>query len=219
MEVEKNGAILQRDKETYAVVARIPCGILSLETMETISSVVKKYSIPIVKISSGQRIVLVGIKPDEIDSVWADLKTGIGRALEPCLHYVQACPGTSVCRFGQKNSLEMGMKLENILYGLPTAAKLKIGVSGCPFNCGEAFTRDIGLIGTVKGWKLIFGGNSGRAPRIGDVVKEELSEEDAIDLVKRFIKVYTDNANPKDRTARFIEKFGIENFKNKVFES
>jgi NAD(P)H-nitrite reductase large subunit len=187
--------------------------------METISSVVRNYSIPIVKISSGQRIVLVGIKPDEIDSVWADLKTGIGRALEPCLHYVQACPGTSVCRFGQKNSLEMGMKLENILYDLPTAAKLKIGVSGCPFNCGEAFTRDIGLTGTVKGWKLVFGGNSGRAPRIGDVVKEELSEEDAIDLVKRFIKVYTDNANPKDRTARFIEKFGIENFKNKVFES
>ncbi|HEM55736.1 MAG TPA: NAD(P)/FAD-dependent oxidoreductase, partial [Thermodesulfobium narugense] len=70
-----------------------------------------------------------------------------------------------------------------------------------------------------KGWKLVFGGNSGRVPRIGNVIKEELSDEEAISLIKKAIKVYTEKANPKDRTAKFIEKFGLENFKNEIFSS
>ena len=57
-----DGAILQRDKETYAIVPRTPLGIVTPEVLESIAQVVKKYEIPVVKINSGQHMALVGLQ-------------------------------------------------------------------------------------------------------------------------------------------------------------
>jgi len=35
------GAILQRDKETYAIVPRIPCGLLTKEKLRNLATVVE----------------------------------------------------------------------------------------------------------------------------------------------------------------------------------
>ena len=69
MSDDLHGAILQRDKKTYAIVPRIPAGILTLENLEAIAAVVKKYNIPITKITSGHRLALVGIEKDDIEKV------------------------------------------------------------------------------------------------------------------------------------------------------
>ena len=41
-----DGAILQRDKKSYAIVPRTPVGLVSVEDLEAIVKVVKKYRIP-----------------------------------------------------------------------------------------------------------------------------------------------------------------------------
>src|SRR3989337_2558666 len=64
------GAILQRDKETYAIVPRIPMGVLTPEILENLAKVARKYDVRIIKITSGQSIALVGIKPQDVDSAW-----------------------------------------------------------------------------------------------------------------------------------------------------
>jgi NAD(P)H-nitrite reductase large subunit len=56
------GSILQRDRKTYAIVPRTPVGLVPPEALEAISSVVRKYNIPITKITSGQRLALIGMK-------------------------------------------------------------------------------------------------------------------------------------------------------------
>ena len=213
---DPKGAILQRDKETYAIVPRTPVGLISPENLEAIAKIVRKYDIPIIKITSGQRLALVGLKEKDIDDVWNELAMDVGRATEPCVHYVQACPGTAVCRFGVQDSLGLGIELENLFVGMELTAKLKFGVSGCHFCCAESFVRDIGLIGKKKGWTVTFGGNSGGRPRIGDVLAENLSKEDAIELVKRSLEYYRDNAKKKERTPRFIERIGLDTFKQAV---
>lgn len=212
------GAILQRDKKTYAIVPRTPVGLLSPEILEAISSVVRRYNIPITKITSGQRLALIGMERDEVDQIWHDLKMEIGPAIGLCVHYVQACPGTEVCKFGVRNSLGLGLELEKLYVGMELPAKVKIGVSGCPFCCAESYVRDIGLIGKKKGWTVTFGGNSGGRPRIGDVIAEEVSDTDAVILVKRCLEYYRDNIDKKLRTARFVEKVGIESIKKAVLK-
>jgi len=212
------GAILQRDKKTYAIVPRTPVGLLSPEILEAISSVVRRYNIPITKITSGQRLALIGMERDEVDRIWQDLKMEVGPAIELCVHYVQACPGTDVCKFGVRNSLGMGLELEKLYVGMELPAKVKIGVSGCPFCCAESYIRDIGLIGKKKGWVVTFGGNSGGRPRIGDVIAEEVSDSEAVALVRRCLEYYRDNIDKKLRTARFVEKVGIESIKKAVLK-
>lgn len=212
------GAILQRDKETYAIVPRVPCGLLTKEKLRNIANVVEKYDIPIIKLTSGHRIALVGMKADVIEDIYADLDMEPGQATELCLHYVQACPGTEVCKFGIQDSLGFGVRLENLLTGRELPAKLKVGVSGCPFSCAEGLVRDIGVMGKKKGWTVSFGGNSGRQARIGDILAEEISPDEVIALVQRCLDYYCQHARKRERTARFIERIGLETFKAAVLE-
>ena len=209
----QKGAILQRDKETYAIVPRTPAGMVSPEIMEGIMKVVRQYNIPITKITSGQRLALVGIKKEDISPVWDALQMDVGRAIELCLHYVQACPGTAVCTYGQQDSLGLGLDIETFFYGYQLPAKVKIGVSGCPFCCGESYVRDIGIIGKKKGWIVTFGGNSGGRPRIADVLAKDLSKDEVIELMKKCLDYYKNNAKKKERTARFVNRIGIEEMK------
>ncbi len=210
---DPTGAILQRDKKTYAIVPRTPVGLVTPDILSKIADVARKYRIPIIKITSGQRFALVGIERDDIDKIWQDLGMDAGKATELCLHYVQACPGTEVCKYGLQDSLGLGMRIEEFFLEMKLPAKVKIGVSGCPFCCGESYVRDIGVFGKKSGWNLIVGGSSARRPRIGDLIRENLGEDEIISLVKQTLEYYRDNAKPKERLARFIDRIGIEEFK------
>ena len=213
------GAILQRDKKSFAIVPRIPGGLMSLEMLQKFTMVVEKYQIPLVKITSGQRIALVGMSADQLDDIWRDLGMDAGKATELCLHYVQACPGTTVCTFGVQDSLAFGIELENYFSGREFPAKVKIGVSGCPFSCTENYVRDIGVMGKKKGWTVTFGGSSTRSPRTGDVIGVDLTNDEVKALIDRSLDYYCEHARKKERTARFIERIGVDNFKAAVSPS
>lgn len=210
------GAILQRDKKTYAIVPRIPAGVIKREHLKALAEVVEKYDIPIVKITSGHRIALVGMSEEQILPIYEDLGMSEGKAMELCLHYVQACPGTEVCKFGIQDSLGFGMRLEELFAGIEMPAKFKVGVSGCPFLCAESLVRDLGLYGKKKGWTLVFGGNSGRRVREAEFLAEDLSEEEATALARKCIDFYAANAKTKERTGAFIDRIGVEEFKKAV---
>ena len=184
------GAFVQRDKKTYAVVPRTPMGLVTPDILENIARVARKHEIPIIKITSAQRMALVGMKPEIVEQVWQELGLDMGPAVEVCVHYVQACPGTEVCKFGIRDSLGLGLRLEKLYVGMDLPAKVKMGVSGCPFCCAESYVRDIGLIGKHKGWILTFGGNSGGRPRIGDVIAENINDGDAVELVQRCLELF-----------------------------
>jgi len=216
MENGPEGAIIQRDGTSYAIVPRTPAGIVTPEQLESIVRVVRRCNIPVIKMTSGQRMVLVGIKKEDVEKIWNELGMTVGQATAPCLHYVQACPGTVTCKFGNQDSLGLGLELEELNQNMETPAKVKMGVSGCPRCCGESYMRDIGVIGNVKGWIVTFGGNSGGRPRIGDIVAKNLTKEEVIDLVKRLLEYYRDNGKPRERTARFVERVGIDAVKKAV---
>lgn len=216
MENGPRGAIIQRDRATYAIVPRTPAGIVSPEDLENIVKVVRRYEIPVIKMTSGQRIVLVGIKEEDVENIWSELGMTVGQATAPCVHYVQACPGTVVCTYGKQDSLGLGLGLEEMYQTMNLPAKLKMGISGCPRCCGESYLRDIGVVGNAKGWTVIIGGNSGGRPRIGDVMAKDLSDDEARDLVRRLLEYYRDHGRPGERTARFVERVGLDAIRKDV---
>jgi NAD(P)H-nitrite reductase large subunit len=214
-----DGAILQRDKQTWAIVPRLPLGLLTAESLEALARVARSHRIPLIKITSGQRIALVGIEREELDAVWRELGLDRGRATELCVHYVQACPGTDVCRLGVQDSIGLGRRLEELFTGHEMPAKVKMGVSGCTLCCAESLVRDIGLIGSKRGWRVVFGGSSARRPRIADELAKNLTGDQAVDLVRRCLDTYRAQAKGKERTARFVERIGPEALRQAVLGS
>ncbi len=204
-----SGAIPQRGADSYAIVPRLPSGVITADQLEALARAIRTYEIPIAKLTSGQRIALVGIKAGDVPGVWADLGMGEGRAVKHGVHYVQACPGTAACGYGQQDSLGLGAWLEELFSGLDLPAKVKVGVSGCPMCCGESYVRDIGLVGRKNGWTVVFGGNAGGRPRMGDELAAGLDADQALELVGRVLEHYREQAKKCQRTARFVEARGI----------
>jgi NAD(P)H-nitrite reductase large subunit len=95
------GAIVQRDKETYAIAPHIPGGIITdYNLLRRLADVAEKYRVKAVKLTSAERFALVGLQPGVLDQAWQELGMipGAGRGL--CVRSRKNCPGTPVWRAG-----------------------------------------------------------------------------------------------------------------------
>ncbi|HXX54828.1 MAG TPA: NAD(P)/FAD-dependent oxidoreductase [Methanoregula sp.] len=213
---EPRGAILQRDGKRYAVITRMPAGMVTTDDLETIARIGREFRIPVLKITSGQRIILAGIEPKDVKEVIDRLGPLAKPESAPCVKFVQACLGTDMCRYGNQDSVGFAREVDTLFRDQSFPAKIKIGVSGCPRCCGESHTRDIGVMGTNRGWTVFFGGNGGTRPRFGDLVAHDLTGAEALDCIQRLAEYYRDRAKPHERTARFVERVGMETLKAEV---
>ncbi len=210
------GVIIQRDKQTYAVAPHIPCGIVTPEILRKMADVAEKYDTAALKITSAARIAIVGIKEEDVDSIWADLDMEPGAVVGLCVRSVKACPGTTFCKRGAQDSLGIGMKLDELYQGMELPGKMKMGVSGCPHQCAETCIKDIGLVGMKNGWKLLVGGNGGPKPRLSVLLAENLSDDQALAMIEKIIEFYKNNCKPRQRLGAMIEKVTFEVFQKAI---
>jgi len=212
----EKGAIIQRDRETYAVAPHLPCGVVSPEQLRKLADVAEKYGAKAMKVTSAARIALVGLKEEDVDKVWAELGMEPGAAVGICVRSVKACPGTTFCKRGQQDSLGVGMQLDAKYHGAEMPGKCKIGVSGCPNQCAETCIKDIGLVGKAKGWTVMVGGNGGPRPRLAEPIADGLDTEQALALIDKIVAYYQANAKKLERMGRMIDRVGIEQFRAAV---
>ncbi|WP_455791139.1 NAD(P)/FAD-dependent oxidoreductase [Clostridium butyricum] len=212
----EKGAVLQRDKETYAIAPHLTAGIVSADELRKIADVADKYNVSAIKVTGAQRIALVGLREEDIDSAWGDLGMSPGAAIGLCVRSIKVCPGTAFCKRGLQDSVAVGSKLDSLYHGKNLPNKLKIGVSGCPHSCADSAFKDIGLIGSGKGWMVYVGGKGGMKPRIADRIALCIPEENLFNLVEKIIEVYDNNATGKERIGDYIDRIGIETFKNQI---
>jgi len=210
------GVVIQRDRETYGVAPHIPCGVVTPEILRKIADVAEKYQVPMLKITSAARIALLGVKEEDVDRVWADLAMDAGNVVGICVRSIKACPGTTYCKRGQQDSLAMGYALDQRYHGMELPGKMKLGVSGCPNQCGETSFKDIGLVGTPKGWRIYIGGNGGANPRLGEVLAQRISTAEALALVERIVEFYRANARPRERMGKMVERLGLSSIEESL---
>ena len=214
-DILEKGAIVQRDRETFAIAPHIAGGIIDPAGLRKIADVAEKYHAKALKITSAQRIAIVGIDPKDIDDAWTDLGMKAGAAIGLCVRSVKICPGTTFCKRGLQDSVGVGLKLDELYHGMQLPWKFKMGVSGCANSCAEPAVKDIGLIGTSKGWRVLVGGSSGVKPRLGQMLAENLSDEEVLLLIDRIVNYYKDHAK-KQRLGEFIEEISFERFKAEI---
>ena len=212
----EKGAILQRDKETYAIAPHLTAGIVTPDILRNLADVAEKYNAAAIKVTGAQRIALVGLKEEDLDNAWQDLGMDPGAAVGLCVRSIKICPGTTFCKRGLQDSVAVGSKLDSLYHGMELPNKLKIGVSGCPHSCADSAFKDIGLIGSGKGWMFYVGGKGGVKPRIADRIALCVSEEKIYDLVEKVIKVYGENATNRERLGDYIDRVGLEEFKEQI---
>ncbi len=203
-------ANIQKDS-TFSVVPEMPGGVTTPRDLIRIAEVAIKYDVPLVKLTGGQRIDLVGITKEDLPKVWADLDMPAGWAWGKSYRTCKSCIGTDYCRFGLGDSMGLAKKIEAKFRGIDTPGKLKLATAGCPRNCSEAMVKDIGAvaIGNDK-WEIYVGGAAGSAVRKGDVLCTVDGEDAVLRITGRFTQYYREHAKYKERTHSFIERVGID---------
>ncbi|RUM42395.1 MAG: hypothetical protein DSY80_07230 [Desulfocapsa sp.] len=202
--------------QNFSVIPGLNMGLFSPKNLAAILEVINKYEVPATKITGAQRLALLGMEKEDMKTMHQELKPFIREAVPNGVTYVQACPGKKWCRYGKADSFTLGKKLEKLSFDDPFTAKVKVGISACRMCCTEPYLRDVGIFASKSGWTLVFGGNGGGRPRIGDVVAKKLSDDEVIELVKKCLILYQKEARPTSRSARFMERFGIEELQKQV---
>ncbi|MFG1971927.1 nitrite reductase large subunit NirB [Nonomuraea fuscirosea] len=197
--IQKNG--------TYSVVPRIPGGEITPDKLIVIGEVARDFGL-YTKITGGQRIDLFGARVEQLPEIWrrlVDAGFESGHAYGKALRTVKSCVGSTWCRYGVQDSVGMAIGLELRYRGLRSPHKLKSAVSGCARECAEARSKDFGIIATEQGWNLYVGGNGGFKPRHADLLATDLTTDELIRTIDRFLMFYIRTADRLQRTATWIE--------------
>lgn len=216
---ERVHANIQKDG-TFSVVPRMWGGVTTPDELRAIADVADRFKIPMVKVTGGQRIDLLGVKKQDLPAVWAELNAAgmvSGFAYAKGLRTVKTCVGKEFCRFGTQDSTGLGIKLEKLMCGSWTPAKVKLGVSGCPRNCAESTVKDIGVICVDSGYDLHVAGAAGLHVRATDLLGHVDTEEDALKYCAAILQAYREEANYLDRLYKWVEKIGLETLREKIF--
>ncbi len=214
-------ANMQKDG-TYSVVPRIPGGEVTPEGLIVIGEVAREFDL-YTKITGGQRIDLFGARIEQLPAIWSRLVDAgfeSGHAYGKSLRTVKSCVGQTWCRYGVQDSVGLAVALELRYRGLRSPHKIKLGVSGCARECAEARGKDVGVIATEQGWNMYVGGNGGFTPRHAQLFAEDLTTDELVRAIDRFLLYYVRTADRLQRTAPWIESIegGLDHVREVVLE-
>ncbi|UXA16199.1 nitrite reductase large subunit NirB [Mycobacterium sp. SMC-4] len=211
-------ANIQRDG-TFSVVPQMKGGVTSAGQLRRIADVAEKYEIPMIKLTGGQRIDLLGVRKEDLPAVWADLDMPSGYAYGKSFRTVKTCVGSDFCRYGVGDSTALGIAIEERYQGLASPAKMKLAVTGCPRNCAEALCKDLGVVAVDGGrWEIYVGGAAGAHIRKGDLLATVDDPQVVITLTGRFLQYYRESANWLERTYKWVPRVGIEHLRAVIVE-
>ncbi|HLD09694.1 MAG TPA: (2Fe-2S)-binding protein, partial [Methylophilaceae bacterium] len=214
---ERVHANIQKDG-TYSVIPRMYGGVTSSDQLRKIADVADKYKVPMVKLTGGQRIDLLGVKKEDLTSIWADLDMPSGYAYAKALRTVKTCVGSEFCRFGTQDSTQLGIDIEKAFDHMYGPHKIKFAVSGCPRNCAESGIKDVGIIGVDSGWEIYVGGNGGIKTEVAQFLCKVKNAEEVLEYSGAFIQIYREEARYLDRTVHWITRVGLDYVKQRVLE-
>jgi nitrite reductase (NADH) large subunit len=215
---ERVHANIQKDR-SYTVVPRMWGGVTTPAELRAIADAAEKYDVPMVKLTGGQRIDLVGVQKEQLPHIWKDLNSAgmvSGHAYGKALRTVKTCIGSQYCRFGTQDSVAMGIALEKLSWASWTPHKFKMAVSGCPRNCAEATIKDFGVVAVDSGYELHIGGNGGIKVRVTDLLARVETDGEVLEYAGAFMQLYREEARYLERTAPWIERVGLNYVKERI---
>jgi nitrite reductase (NADH) large subunit len=211
-------ANIQKDG-TFSVVPQMKGGVTTPGDLKRIAEVAERHGVPMVKLTGGQRIDLLGIPKEKLPQIWAELDMPSGYAYAKSFRTVKTCVGSDYCRFGVGDSTALGIALEERYQGIEGPGKMKLAVTGCPRNCAEAYVKDLGVVAIDGGkWEIYVGGAAGAHVRKGDLLATVSSADEVITLTGRFLQYYRENGNWLERTYAWVPRVGIDRIRAVVVD-
>lgn len=208
---------IRNGKRTFAITPHIPGGFIKPEGLIKIGEVAKKYG-GVLKITSGQRILITNLQEEDLPAIWEELGMKPAVVTQNSLKNVELCPA-NFCKRSKYPTIGIGMRLSRKFQGMELPCRTKIGVAGCRNACGSVYAKDIGvLVDFDKMFFVTAGGSAGFYPRPSDIITRGLTEDEAFALVETILEYYNEYAMAGEKLGDFIDRISIDKFRDDVLE-
>ena len=206
---------IRNGRRTFAITPHIPGGFILPDDLIRIGEVAKKYK-GVLKLTSGQRILITNLKEEDLPAIWEELGMEPAVKVQNSLKNVEICPA-NYCKRSKYPTIGIGMKLSKRFHGMELPCRTKIGVAGCKNACTSVYSKDIGvMVDLDKTFYITAGGSAGYYPRSADLVTKGLSENEAFNLVQSILYYYRDTAEAGEKLGDLIDRIGIDTFREDV---
>jgi precorrin-3B C17-methyltransferase len=126
----------------------------------------------------------------------------------------------SVCNFckgAEIEGLDAARNLNDTIVGIPVPFTMRVGYTGCPNACGEPLVKDIGVVKRKDAFDIYIGGMSKTLEAgTGQLLIEQVSEQNLPELVKKLILLYQQHGKRREKFNKFVRRYGIESIKNEL---
>src|SRR5581483_12146401 len=207
----------------------VPYGLLSTRQLRMLAHVARRYDRGYGHFTTRQNLQLNWPKLEDVPDILADLATVEMHAIQTsgnCVRNVTADHLAGVAADELQDPrpyceiIRQWSTLHPEFSYLPR--KFKIAVTGSPIDRAASEVHDVGLhirrdASGALGFEVLVGGGLGRAPAIGQVVREFLPEQDLLGYLESILRVYNrygrrDNIH-KARIKILVKSLGIAQFR------
>jgi len=226
----RNGLYMQRHAPMLRIA--IPYGLLSSAQLRKLGAIARRYDRDFGHFTTRQNLQLNWPKLEDVPDILAELATVEMHAIQTsgnCIRNVTSdhLAGVSADEIEDPRPyceiIRQWSTLHPEFSYLPR--KFKIAVTGAPVDRAASEVHDVGLHLTrdsngAVGFEVLVGGGLGRAPYIGQVLREFLPVEDLLSYLEATLRVYNrygrrDNIH-KARIKILVKALGIETFRKDV---
>jgi sulfite reductase (NADPH) hemoprotein beta-component len=226
----RNGLYIQRHAPMLRIA--IPYGLLSSAQLRKLAFIVRRYDRDFGHFTTRQNLQLNWPKLEDVPDILAELASVQMHAIQTsgnCIRNVTAdhLAGVAADELDDPRPyceiIRQWSTLHPEFTYLPR--KFKIAVTGAPSDRAASEVHDIGLhmkrdADGAVGFEVLVGGGLGRAPMIGQVVRDFLPLPDLLSYLEAVLRVYNqygrrDNIH-KARIKVLVKSLGIEKFRAEV---
>ena len=212
------GVFQQKDGNYYVGFAP-KVGRVDGDKLRVIADIAERHGSDRVRTTVEQKMVILDIAPDKVDSVVAELEAN-DLQVNPSTFRRQtmACTGIEYCKLAivetKSTAMELIDELERRLPGFDQP--LTINVNGCPNSCARIQVADIGLKGQlvvdengdqVEGFQIHLGGSLGVNSGFGRKVRGLKTTAKALpDYVARVVSNYDSQKKEGESFADWVQR-------------
>ena len=181
------------------------------DELRRIADVADQHEVPLIKITGGQRIDLLGIRKEQLPAIWEELGMPSGHAYAKAVRTVKTCVGTDFCRFGLGDAMGVGIELERADGGPLHAAQGQVGGHRLPAQLrrglrqGHRAGRGRGRLGALRRRR-----RRARPCARATCSRRSTTSDEAIRLALAFLQHYRESAEYLERTYAYLERVGLE---------
>jgi sulfite reductase (ferredoxin) len=206
----------QKDGKFY-IGASPTVGRISGTLLSDLADVVEQYGAAGVRLTSYQKLVVLGVDADAVEDVVGALdRIGLSARPSTWRRSTMACTGIEFCKLAivdtKQRATDLVAELERRFPGMDTP--ITINVNGCPNACARTQVADIGLKGQlvldedgeqVEGFQVHLGGGIGLISSLGKKLRaHKVTSAGLDDYVTRVVEAYLADRDTGESFAAWV---------------